>query len=122
MKKFFNVILVAVVVFSLSSCLGTHAITTSSLNNNVTNVVLQTNNYRIIEKVNGRAESITFLGYGGSFRPLIENARSDMLRSSNLIGSSRAIINEVVEFNTKMIFFVTIYTVTVSAYVIEFTH
>ena len=122
MRKFFNIILGAIVVFSLSSCYGTHTINTSTVNNNVTNVVLQTNNYRIVEKVNGRAESVTFLGLGGSFRPLVENARSDMLRSSNLIGSSRAVINEVVEFNTKTFLFFTTYTVTVSAYVIEFTH
>jgi len=124
MKKIFNVILVAAVVILFSSCYGRHLANTNNVNNNVTNVVLQSNNYRVVSKVTGRAEGTIILGLGGSFRPLIENARSDMLRSANLIGSSRALINEVVEFNTRMILFnfVVINSVTVSAYVIEFTH
>ena len=91
------------------------------MNNNTTNVILQTNNYRIIQKVKGTATGLTVLGFGGSFRPLIENARSEMLRNANLIGYSRAVINETVEINYKYFVVIMLTTINVSAYVIEFT-
>ena len=85
-------------------------------------VVLQDNNYKIIKKVKGEASGMSVFGiFGGSFRPLVEQARSQMLASANLIGKSRAIINETVEVNNKFFLVVGFKTVTVSAYVIEFT-
>ena len=121
MRKLSILILVVAIIFSLSSC-AIHSGLTGNLNNSTTNVVLQTNNYKIIQKVKGEASGMSVLGiFGGSFRPLVEQARSRMLESANLIGKPRAIINETVEVNNKFFVVVGFKTVTVSAYVIEFT-
>ena len=120
MKKFFNFIIAVAVIFSISSC-AIHSGLTGNMNSNTTNVVLQDNNYKIIQKVKGEASGMSVLGiFGGSFRPLVEKARVQMLESANLIGKSRAIINETVEVNNKFFVIVGFKTVTVSAYVIEF--
>ena len=84
-------------------------------------MVLQDNNYKIIQKVQGTASGVSVLGIGGPFRAIVAKARSEMLRNANLVGRSRAIINETVEVNNKYFVLVGIKTVTVSAYVIEFT-
>jgi hypothetical protein len=120
MKRVLKVILIISLILSLSSC-AIHSGLTFNTNNNVTNVVLQGNNYKIVQKVKGEASGLTVLGIGGSFRALIENARSDMLSKANLMGRSRAIINETVEVNNKFFVVFWIKTITVSAYVIEFT-
>ena len=121
MRNLSILILVVAIIFSLSSC-AIHSGLTGNLNNSTTNVVLQTNNYKIIQKVKGEASGMSVLGiFGGSFRPLVEQARSRMLESANLIGKPRAIINETVEVNNKFFVVVGFKTVTVSAYVIEFT-
>jgi len=97
------------------------------MNNNVTNVVLQSDNYKVIQKVQGKASGTYIFGIpvagvvGGGFKPLIAKARNDMLKNVNLVGYSRAIINETVEVNDKFFLLFGIKTVTVSAYVIEFT-
>ena len=108
------------IVFSFSSC-AIHSGLTGNLNNSTTNVVLQDNNYKIIQKVQGKASGMRVLYFGGAFKPLIAKARSEMLASANLIGKSRAIINETVEVNYKHFVVIGFKTVTVSAYVIEFT-
>jgi hypothetical protein len=91
------------------------------MNNNTTKVVLQGKNYTVVQQVKGSASGVTVLGFGGSFSPLIENARSEMLSSANLVGGSRAVINEIVEVNNKRFVVFSLKTVTVSAYVVEFT-
>jgi len=119
MKNFFCVLLVVSMLFSFSSC-AIHSGLTSNVNNHTTNVVLEKNNYKIVSKVIGNASGTRVFGIGGSFKPLIERARADMRSNDNLIGTSRAVINETVETNTKFFGIVTVQTVTVSAYVIEF--
>jgi hypothetical protein len=121
MKKILSVIFVITIVCSLSSC-AIHSGLTSNMNNHTTNVVLQKNNYKIIQKVKGTATSTSVFGIGGSFRPLIEKARTKMLESAGLIGTTRAVISETVETNNKnYVGIVNQKTVTISAYVIEFT-
>ena len=121
MKRIFYIILTVAIVLSLSSC-ALHYGLTANLNNSTTNVVLQTNNYKIIKKVEGTATGTRILClFGGFQRPLVEKARNEMLKSANLIGKSRAVINETIEENNKFFLLVGFKTVTVSAYVIEFT-
>ncbi|MDR1369671.1 MAG: hypothetical protein LBJ72_06050 [Dysgonamonadaceae bacterium] len=120
MKKFFSVLFVIAMLFSFSSC-AIHSVLTNNVNNSTTNVVLEKNNYKIIQKVKGSASGTSVLIFGGSFRPLIEKARSKMLENAELIGTSRAVINETVEVNNKSyVGIVNVKTVTVSAYVVEF--
>ncbi|MDR1180719.1 MAG: hypothetical protein LBL13_01910 [Bacteroidales bacterium] len=121
MKKMLSIVFVIVIACSLSSC-AIHSGLTGNMNNNTTNVVLQKNNYKIIQKVKGTAKGTSVFGFGGSFQPLIERARAEMLESVRLTGTSRAIINETVEVNNKnYALIVNQKEVTVSAYVIEFT-
>ncbi|MCL2327034.1 MAG: hypothetical protein FWC39_00830 [Bacteroidetes bacterium] len=120
MKRFLNIIIIGAIVFSMASC-AMHSGLTSNMNNNNTKVVLQNNNYTIISKVKGSASGVAILGFGGSFKPLVENARSKMLESADLVGKSRAVINQTVEENDKFFVVCRIKTVTVSAYVVEFT-
>ena len=120
MKKSLFLVLV-VIMFGMTSC-SLHDGLTHNLNQNSTNVVLQDNNYTIVQKVRGESQADYFFYFGG-FRKkgLIEEARADMLESANLIGSSKAVINETVE--TSYTTFCGIYSnvkVTVSGYVVEF--
>jgi len=122
MKKVICLLFVVATLLSFSSCIASHSGLTRNVNNSTTNVVLAKNNYRIIQKVKGTASGVRVFGFGGSFSPMIENARAEMLENSDLLGRARAVINETVETNSKSyVGVVTIYTVTVSAYVIEFT-
>lgn len=121
MKKILHVIITIAIVLSMSSC-AIHSGLTGNLNNHATNVVLQGSNYKIIQKVKGKATGMYVLGiFGGSFNAKVEEARSNMLASANLIGKPRAIINETVEVNYKYFIVFGLRTITVSAYVIEFT-
>jgi len=120
MKRIFKLFFIILVAFSLSSC-AIHSGLTNNTNNNVTNVVLQSNNYKIVGKVKGTASGLWVLCFGGSFSPLVDNARSEMLKNADLIGHSRAIIDETVEVNNKFYIILGYKTVTVSAYVVEFT-
>ncbi len=121
MKKLLTFSLLLVMVLGMTSC-SLHDGMTHNLNQNSTNVVLSQDNYKIVQKVRGEAQADYFLYFGG-FRKkgLIEEARAAMLENANLVGSSRAVINETVE--TSLSTFCGIYSyvrVTVSAYVIEF--
>lgn len=120
MKKSLFLVLV-VIMFGMTSC-SLHDGLTHNLNQNSTNVVLQDNNYTIVQKIRGESQADYFFYFGG-FRKkgLIEEARADMLENANLIGSSKAVINETVE--TSYTTFCGIYSnvkVTVSGYVVEF--
>ncbi|MBQ2908021.1 MAG: hypothetical protein II981_07670 [Bacteroidales bacterium] len=120
MRKSLFLVLV-VIMFGMTSC-SLHDGLTHNLNQNSTNVVLQDNNYTIVQKVRGESQADYFFYFGG-FRKkgLIEEARADMLENANLIGSSKAVINETVE--TSYTTFCGIYSnvkVTVSGYVVEF--
>ena len=69
----------------------------------------------------GEASNQYFLIVGGGKRALVEKARAKMLQNANLVGSSRAVINETVEIHSFFFWIGMQYTVTVSADVIEFT-
>lgn len=122
MKKALLFFTLFIALFGMTSC-SVHDGMTRNLNQNTTNVILQDNNYTIVQKVRGESEA-NYVFYFGGFRKkgLIEEARANMLENANLIGSSRAVINETVE--TSYTTFAGIYSkvkVTVSGYVVEFT-
>lgn len=121
MKKLLTFSLLLALILGMTSC-SLHDGMTHNVNQSSTNVVLSQDNYKIVQKVRGEAQADYFFYFGG-FRKngLIEEARADMLENANLVGSSRAVINETVE--TSLSTFCGIYSyvkVTVSAYVIEF--
>ena len=66
--------------------------------------------------------ALYIFGIGGlSKKALIAEARAKMLARSNIIGGSKAVINETVEVSYSFFPFVRFYNVTVSAHIIEFT-
>ena len=122
MKKLFMLVALIAILIGVSSC-QIHSPMATNLYQNATNVVLQDNNYKIVEKVSGDSQA-NYLFYFGGIRKkgLIEVARAEMLENANLVGSSRAVINETVE--TSVTSFLGVYNyvkVRVSGYVIEFT-
>lgn len=122
MKKALLFFTLFAALFGMTSC-SVHDGMTRNLNQNSTNVILQDNNYTIVQKVRGESEADYFFYFGG-FRKkgLIEEARANMLENANLVGSSKAVINETVEVSISS--FLGIYNImkiTVSGYVIEFT-
>ncbi|MDR2962105.1 MAG: hypothetical protein LBU90_00465 [Bacteroidales bacterium] len=117
--KTLKTLIIAAAALLLASC-ASHAGLTHNENSNTTRVVLQNNNYTIVQRVQGSANGVSVLGFGGSFKPLVAQARSEMLASADLVGKPRAIINEIVEENYKIYAIVAVKTVTVSAYVVEF--
>ena len=122
MRKLLMLFVLAATLLGVSSC-QLHSPAAVNLYQNNTSVVLQDNNYKIVQKVRGEAQA-DYIFYFGGFRKngLIEEARSNMLENANLVGSSKAVINETVE--TSMTTFAGIYSnvkITVSGYVVEFT-
>ena len=122
MKKLLMLFVLVATLFGVSSC-SLQDPMTRNLNQNLTNVVLQDNNFKIVQKVRGEAQA-DYLFYFGGFRKkgLIEEARAEMLENANLIGSSRAVINENVEMSVTSFAGIFSYVrVIVSGYVVEFT-
>jgi hypothetical protein len=106
----------------LSSC-GVGAALVTNHNQNVTQVHLSGNNFKVIDQVSGSSEVSYVFAIGGmSKRQLYENAYAAMLKKANLLNGSKALINVMTEehFNGFAPFFVR-RTITVSAQVVEFT-
>lgn len=122
MKKIGTLFLALFATFFLSGC-GYHVARVANLNNHTTEVELSRRNFVVVEKVVGQADASYIFGIGGiSEKALIENAKADMLREVELIGSARAIINETTEEHYTFVYPVYFRkTVTVSAFVVEFT-
>ena len=117
MKK---IVLFSALALLLASCGVTRELS-HNVNNHTTQVVLAKNNFKVVEHVKGEASNQYLLIIGGGKRALVEKARAKMLQKANLVGSSRAVINETVESHWIFIWVGIQYTVTVSADVIEFT-
>ncbi|HEY0261871.1 MAG TPA: DUF6567 family protein [Chitinophagales bacterium] len=119
MKKLFIPIF-ALAIMLLQSC-AFHNGLTSNLNNHETSVVLSSNNFKVVAYVRGEASAQYILGIGGLKRKgLIAEAREQMLANADLIGKSRAVINETVEEKSSHFGFYERYRIIVSAYVVEF--
>jgi hypothetical protein len=106
----------------LSSC-GFNSALVLNHNQNNTQVQLGSNNYKVVERISGSAEVEYILMIGGlDKRKLYENAYSDMMTKANMLNTSRALINVVTEEHVGGVPpFWYKRTLTVSAYVIEFT-
>jgi hypothetical protein len=95
----------------------------SSSNLNQTQVVLQSNNFKVLKKVEGSASAVYILGVGGlGKKGLVSAARKDMYDKSGLTGS-QIIIGEHTEWKTSNLipYVWGSATVTTSGYLIEFT-
>jgi hypothetical protein len=121
MKKiFFSV----TILFSLllTSCASFNP-NVSSTNLNHTQVVLSSNNFKIIKRVQGSATATYILGIGGLMKKgLVASARTKMYDEAALSGS-QIIISEHTEWKTSNLipYVWGSATVTTSGYVVEFT-
>ncbi|MDR0766731.1 MAG: hypothetical protein LBF09_07360 [Odoribacteraceae bacterium] len=120
MKTIVTIFAIVLAASGLSSC-AFHNGLTSNVNQHATQVVLSRNNYKIVQKIQGSASSLYVLGFGGSYKSLIAEARSKMLDKAGFIGTTRAVINETIEINKEFCLMTYSRKVTVSAYVVEFT-
>jgi len=109
------------ITFLFSGCAIHSGLTTNS-NNHTTEVVLSKKNFKVIESVQGESQATYVFGIGGlSKTAMIAEARANMLSKANIIGGSKAVINETVEIKHSLFPFFRKYTVIVSAHIIEFT-
>jgi len=108
--------------FLMTGC-GFHSAMVDNINNTTTNVDLSKKNFKVVEKVSGFSTATYVLGFGGiANKSLIENAKAKMLENAGLIGGSRAIINMTTESHVTLVFPIFYQkTITVSAYIVEFT-
>ena len=118
MKKVFFLIVGMALLFS--SCSIHNGLTTNA-NLNTTEVVLSKKNFRVVESVQGQSEAMFVFGIGGlNKNAMVAEARAQMLANANIVGTSRAVVNERVEIKHSLFPFVRLYTVIVSGHVIEF--
>lgn len=119
MKKVIIAVL-CVMSLILTSCTGIGMMNHNAINQ--TQVVLQSNNYKVVKNVEGVTQSTYFLGIGGnSQQTLKDNAVYKMFKEADL-KDGQAIIN--INYTTSNWTFLGIYLVRkVTAYgtVIEFT-
>jgi hypothetical protein len=119
MKKLTYLLLLITILFS--GCAFHKGLTTNS-NVSTTEIVLSKNNYKVVERVQGESQALYILGIGGlSRKAMIAEAKNSMLSKANIVGGSKAIINENVEIKNSYFPFVGVVKVVVSGYVIEFT-
>lgn len=106
----------------MTSCGVNHAFVFNH-NQHATQVNLSSNNFKVVDQVNGSADVSYVLIFGGlNKKQLFNNAYADMVSKANLSSGSRALTNIVTEehlgglppFYYKR-------TITVSAHVVEFT-
>jgi len=111
MKK--TIVILIGFAFILSSCAINSGLTTN-LNNLTTEVVLSKKNFKVIDIVQGKSQAMHIFGIGGlSKSAMIAEAKADMVSKANIIGSSRAIINETTEIQYSYFPIVRLYRVTV---------
>lgn len=121
MKNILKIVLWGMSLSGLSSC-ATHGSYTGNLKSQNTQVILSQDNFKIGERIEGKANATYVFGIGGlSKKSLIETARTNMYQNANLQGSSKALVNET--FSTKTSFFLLFWKhqVNASADVVEFT-
>ncbi len=117
MKKIF---LYFIFVCLFTSC-GLHQGLTNNTNIHSTEVVLSQRNFRVVSNVKGESNALYVLGIGGfSTNAMIAEAKAQMLSKADMIGKSRAIINETVEVKNSFYLIAWTRKVTVTAQVIEF--
>jgi len=115
----YTAILIAVVF--LSGCgINSGIMNQYSVNGANTNVVLQKNNFKVIENVSGEATDTYWFFIGGFKQTLVAKAKQNMIEKAKLEGTSKAIINVTLEEHNKLMFIYVKRTVIVHGTVIEF--
>lgn len=115
----YTAVLIAVVF--LSGCgVNSGIMNQYSVNGANTNVVLQKNNFKVVENVSGDATDTYWFFIGGFKQTLVAKAKQNMIEKAKLEGTSKAIINVTLEEHNKFMFIYVKRTVIVHGTVIEF--
>lgn len=120
-QKLLKLLVAGTIVLFMSSC-GVNYALVDHQNQNSTQVHLTSNNYKVISRVSGTSEVeyIFFIG-GLEKKRLFNEAYNNMLKSANLEGASKAVINILTEEHISGLPpFYSKRTVTVSGYVVAF--
>ena len=114
-------LLFSIALLALCSSCAFHNGLTRNYNGHNTEVRLQESNFKVVQYVEGYSTTTHVFGIGGlTKRALVAEARKDMLSKADLIGSSKAVINETVELKHSFFPFVGKTKVSTSAYIVEF--
>jgi hypothetical protein len=87
----------------------------------LTNVELSQKNFVVLGPVEGVAQEMYILGFGGMSKQLYGKAKNDMIRKANLKGRARAIVDVTYEKHTAFYLVAHICTVTATGTLVEFT-
>jgi hypothetical protein len=113
---------ISIMMLLFTSCASFNPNVTS-VNQNETQVILQSNNFKILKKVEGSAAATYIFGIGGlGKKGLVSAAKKDMYDNAGLTGS-QIIISEHTEWKTSNLipYVWGRAVVTTSGYLIEFT-
>ncbi|MDR1356812.1 MAG: hypothetical protein LBJ58_03980 [Tannerellaceae bacterium] len=119
MKKItFSLLLVCALILS-----GCGVTTTAMINDNttLTNVELSKKNFVVLGQTEGVSSSTYILGFGGLSKRLYGQAKTDMLQNAKLRGKARAVVNITYDTHVSFYLVLSVYTVTATGTVIEFT-
>ena len=121
MKNTLKIVLWGISLAILSSC-ASHSSYTGNLKSQNTQVILSQDNFKIGERVEGKAASTYVFGIGGlNKKSLIEAARSNMYQNANLQGGSKALVNETFSTESSFLLLFWKHQVNASADIVEFT-
>lgn len=117
-----NIILLFICSVILTGC-ATHNGLTDNRNIHGTQVVLSERNFKVVANVKGESETTYVFGFGGLSRSaMIAEAKAQILERADMIGKSRALVNETVEVKSSVYLIVMKRKVTVTAQVVEFVN
>lgn len=106
--------------FLLCNC-ASHSGLTTNTNVHTTEVQLTTDNFKVVDNVEGHTRAVYVFGIGGlSKKALIAKARAKMFANADMKGKARTLINENVEVKKTVFPFVRVHKVGVSGQIIEF--
>jgi len=89
---------ILIAVLFLSGCgVNSGIMNLYSVNGANTNVILQKNNFKVIENVSGDATDKYWFFIGGFKQTLVAKAKQNMIEKAKLEGTSKAIINITLE-------------------------
>jgi PBP1b-binding outer membrane lipoprotein LpoB len=121
MKKIYSLFFLLSLL--LTGCAGFHNGLTRNYNGNTTEVILSERNFRVVSNLQGTSEALYIFGIGGmSQSAMIAEAKAQILQQADMIGKSRALVNEIIEEHHSYYLIVSKKKVTVTAQLIEFTN
>jgi hypothetical protein len=124
MKKITLLTIVASMLCLLLSSCGASKTVGVNHATSLTNVQLSQNNFKVVDRVTGKASNTYILVFGGfRIKNLYERAKNDMLEKADLIDKAKAVIDITYDVHVRSVLCIySTYTITASGTVIEFSN